>query len=166
MNTNSKEDCGHCMEKVIALINHKQTKFTAADREWLLTQDEATLDKLFPVETAPAVHSEAPKVTSEQILQALSSEDKAALAFGKRQLAERKAAMVKSIQDNTSKETWPDEVLNNMEDTMLERIYNSVKKEEAVVDYSLSTFSQRKVVDTHRSTEEPLYPAGIEIETK
>jgi len=143
---NNKPPCGQCMEKIVALINNKATKFTEADREWLLTQEESVLDKLMPVteEVKPVVNAEPKKLTSEEVINALSAEDKAAFEFGKRQLRERRNTMIQGIQANTSKEIWPDAVLANTDDALLERIYNSVKKE-PVVDYSLSGFGGHPV---------------------
>lgn len=162
-----KKPCGQCMEKVIAIINSNKTHFTAEDREWLIAQDEATLNKLMPKEELEVnTKKEEPKVeiTRDQVLQALSAEDQAALAFGKKQLAERRANWINSIQANTSKETWPDAILNAMNEDTLERIFNSVKKEEEITDYS---FNSTQRIDTNRGVEEDgLYPTGIEVETK
>jgi hypothetical protein len=144
---NNKPPCGQCMEKIVALINNKATKFTEADREWLLTQEESMLDKLMPVTeevTKPVVNAEPKKLTSEEVINALSAEDKAAFEFGKRQLRERRNTMIQGIQANTSKEIWPDAELAKTDDAMLERIYNSVKKE-PVVDYSLNAFGGQPV---------------------
>ena len=199
------ENCGHCMEKVIAIIQSNSTNFTLADQAWLLEQDELVLNKLLPKDivlnqdgsvksgtkstgkkTAAADAEDAADggaddseedangkkkpqknemtLTSEQILQALSADDKAALAYGKKQLAERRATMISGIQANTSKEVWPDAVLTTMSEEMLDRIFKSVERKETPVDYSLNggNFGQ---FQSNESLEEPLYPTGIEIET-
>ena len=167
---NEKKPCGQCMEKVIAIINSNSTHFTAADREWLLTQEEGILDKLMPkdpekkieVNTAPA------EITSEQILKALSAEDKAALSYGKKQLAEKKAKMIKGIQANTEKDLWPETELNILSEAFLEKLYNSVvpedDEEEEVANYSLNGNSRR--VQNNGTEVEAMYPVGVEIETK
>jgi hypothetical protein len=164
-----KKPCGQCMEKVIAIINSNKTNFTAVDREWLLTQDEAVLDKLIPKELEVNV-----ELTGEQIITALKSmkpeeriqllpiEDQEVIAYGKQQKKERRSNLIKGIQDNTSKVLWPDDVLNTMSEDHLQRVFNTVKKEE-VVDYSVNG-GGRPVINS--ITEEPLYPTGIEIETK
>jgi hypothetical protein len=177
-----KEDCGQCMEKIVAIIKGNAAGMTETDREWLLVQEEATLDKLLskkPVEKKVdtnagtdemmkkkdckevSTHSE---LTSEQILKALSAEDKAALAFGRRQLAEKRASMIKGIQDNTSKELWPDVVLNTLSEDFLDKLYTSVKSDEEDVNYSLNGNS--RYIDANAGEEECLYPVGVEFETK
>lgn len=153
----AKEDCGQCMEKVIALINNKATKFTAADREWLLNQEESVLDKLFPEEVAPVI---VEKVV-EKTVEALSAEDKEALTYGKKQLKERREMMAKAIQDNTSVETWPSEVLNAMNEEMLQRVYASVKKTSVEQhDYSLNGSTG---VQVNAGELEAMYPAGLDV---
>jgi hypothetical protein len=164
-----KKDCGQCMEKIVSIIKNNSAGFTETDREWLLTQEEATLDKLLskkPVEKVVEKTVEvAAKLTSDQILAAMSVEDKAALAFGRRQLAEKRANMIKGIQDNTSKELWPDAVLNTLNEDFLEKLYTSVKaNEEENVNYSLN--GNLRYIDINAGEEECLYPVGVELETK
>lgn len=163
-----KKPCGQCMEKVVTIINSNKTHFTAEDREWLLTQDEAVLDKLLPkepekVEINKKEEAKPVEITREQILQALSAEDRAALSFGQKQLADRRANWIQTIQANTSKEIWPDATLIAMNEDTLERVFNSVKKEEIVTDYSFNSVPR---ISVNRVEEEGLYPTGIEIETK
>jgi len=159
---NGKEGCGQCMEKIVAIINTNAAGMTADNREWLLTQEEATLDMLLskkPVENKVEVNT----LTSEQIINAMSAEDKAALAFGRRQLAEKRATMVKGIQDNTSKELWPDAVLNALSEDFLEKLYTSVNvNTESDVNYDLNANSRH--IDTN--AEEGLYPVDITFDAK
>jgi hypothetical protein len=158
--------CGQCMEKVVAIIQSNATPFTEADREWLLKKDEAYLNQLLP-KTEPVVNKEKPvEVTKEMIINAMSDEDKAALAYGKKQLVERRNQMVKGIQDNAGKETWTDDILATMSEDMLERVYNSVKKEEEIVDYSVLGSGFKPNFGNNGAEVEPLLPAGIELETK
>jgi hypothetical protein len=163
-----KKDCGQCMEKIVAIIQGNAAGMTEADREWLLVQEEATLDKLLskkPVEkVVEKVVEVNAKLTSDQILNAMSTEDKAALAFGRRQLAEKRATMIKGIQDNTSKELWPDAVLNTLSEDFLDKLYTSVKSDEEDVNYSLNGNS--RYIDVNTGEEECLYPVGVEFETK
>ena len=127
-----KNECPNCLEKINALIANEQSKFVEADREVLLTFDEATLDKLEPTVV------EVEKVVEKEVnVNALTPEDQAALAFGKKQMKARTDSMSKSIQENTSKELWPDAILNAMDEESLERVYKTTKKEDEVVDYSL-----------------------------
>ena len=150
-------DCPKCLEKINALIANKQSKFVETDREWLLTQDEPTLDKL-----APEI-VEVEKIVEKTIeVNKLSAEDQAALAFGKKQMKERKDSMVKGIQDNTEN-VWDAETLNAMSEEMLEKVFKSIKREEAPINYSVMSGGN---FNTSVSTEEALYPAGIEINAK
>ena len=146
------KDCPKCLEKINSLIANKASKFEEADREWLLTQEETVLDKLAPVV------QEVEKVIEKTVeVNKLSPADQADLAWARQQRAERRTARVQSIQANTSKELWSDEVLNNMNDDMLERLYNSVKKEDAPVVYLGSN------INTNAGAEEAMYPVGVVI---
>jgi hypothetical protein len=161
---NKKEDkkmaenkCPKCLEKIDALIANVQSPFVEADREWLLAQEETLLDKLTPVV------KEVEKIVEKTVeINKLSNEDQAALAFGKKQLKERKEKMVKGIQANTDK-VWTDEKLGGMDEDTLEGIYKSVVKEEPTGgNYLLNGGG----VTTNAESDEVLYPAGVVIEVK
>jgi len=146
------KDCPKCLEKINALIANKESKFEEVDRELLLTLEESVLDKLAPVV------KEVEKIVEKTVeVNNLSDEDKAALAFGKKQMKERKDKMIQGIQANTEKGTWDEVTLNSMSEDMLERVYKSVRKEEAATVYLGSG------VQNNAGTEEALYPAGVEI---
>jgi len=147
--------CPRCLEKINALIANEQSKFVETDREWLLTQDEGTLDKLAPVV------QEVEKIIEKVIeVNKLSTEDQADLAWAKKLRKEKRETTIKGIMDNTETGTWDDVKLNSMTDDILERVYKSIKKE-ATVDYSVLSN-----VQSSTSGEIPLYPAGVKIETK
>lgn len=151
-------ECPKCLEKVNALIANKDSKFTEEHREWLLTQEEAILDLLAPT----VVEVEKEKiVTVEKTVEVnkLAPEDQAALAFGKKQLKERREGMIKTILDNTEN-VWTEERLKAMDDDILEGISKSVRKEE-VGDYSLAGGN---AINLNADGVEPLYPAGFEVE--
>ena len=57
MDVNSKSSC--FLGKVERLIQSNKTHFTEGDKEWLLTQEESTLDKLMPKDTAIDVNSDS-----------------------------------------------------------------------------------------------------------
>jgi hypothetical protein len=172
-NTNKKEvkrmsekpKCPSCKEKIDKLVANNSSKFIEEDREWLETLEEANLDKIIEASKVEKKEEKPVKTNSEKI-NVLSDEDKAALEYGKRQLKERREKYVKGIQDNAGKELWPDDQLATMSDNMLERLYNSVVKEEQEieqVDYSLNSVGISRI----QSNEfEPLYPTGVEVETK
>jgi len=176
--TNMNE-CGQCMEKVVAIINSNSTPYTKEHREWLLTQPESFLDQILPktekleVNTAPTTVT----VSTEQILNALNSmkpedrvklyaeEDRNAINAFKKQQADKKASMISSIQANTSKEQWPDAELATMSDSQLERLYQTTKKTEVeTMNYSLN--GNTSFSSNTKEEFEPLYPTGIEIEIK
>ena len=166
----SKEVKTPCCEDVVdALIANERTKYEAADKEWLMTLEENQLTKMIPEKEKEQKVIEVNKtVTAEQVVNAvkgmkpeevaklLSNEDQAALAYGRRQLKERRNLMFKGIQDNAGKENFPDDVLNAYDEDTLERVFNAVKK----VDYTLN--SSPEVITAN--AEEPLYPAGVKIE--
>lgn len=146
--------CTPCVEKKVGeLIANKQTQFAETDRAWLETLEEAVLDRMIPVVVEP-------KEVEVPVVNALAPEDQAALAYGKKLLAQRKADMTATIQKNTKAGTWPDAVLNAMNEEMLERVYESVKKEETIVtDYSLN--GNRVIQNNAGAPEEKLLPPGI-----
>lgn len=155
METNEK--CTPCIKKKVdALIANKAATFSEDDREWLEGLDENKLDKLVPAAPAVEANAQAP-------IQALSAEDQAALNYGKRVLAEHRTTLINGIQANTEKGLWEEAELTAMSDANLEKLFKSVKKEEAIdANYALnSNFSKPRGTTI---TEEPLYPTGIVIE--
>lgn len=156
----TKNECPKCLEKINAVIANKDSGFVEADREWLEVLSEATLDKVITPRTV-----EVEKVVEKVVeVNKLAPEDQAALAFGKRQMKERRDAWMKGIQDNTEKGIWTDEKLGKMDDDTLEAIYKSVKTEELEVgDYSFNTggFNANRASGSGGL----LYPAGVEVKT-
>ena len=163
-----KEKVPCCEDLVDELIANKRTKYDADDKEWLLTLEEAQLGKMIPekekeseVKVIPEVNKVAEVKTPEKVVEALSDEDKAALAYGHKQLKARRDTMIKGIQDNAGKEIWPDEKLNAFDEDTLQRVFDSVRKDE-VVDYSLNGNTELT-----SNQEDHLFPAGVmEKETK
>jgi hypothetical protein len=152
-------DCPSCLKKINALIANEQSLFVEADRPWLLTQDESYLDKLTPVIVEKEVEKkvEVNKLTDAQ---------KAALAYGERQLKARRDGMVKAIQDNTDNGTWDEATLVTMTEDVLERIYKSVVKEEEEEKGGNYSLNGNAVNINTADAEEILLPGGIEFETK
>ena len=158
-----------CEDLVNELITNERTKFTEEDKERLLTMEEAFLVKLIPdkveeVVKEPIANEEPEKVVEkEEVKEAvntLSAEDQAALAYGRKQLKERRETMIKGIQNNAG-EAFPSTVLETYDEETLERIFKAVTKEE-VADYSLKS----SIKPLANNEQEPLYPGGIEIESK
>ena len=119
--------CTPCIEKkATELIANKATKFMEADRGWLETFEEVQLNKMEPEIQVPEVNK-------------LSAEDQAALDYGKKALAKKKADMTANILANTAEGVWPTDVLANMDEEMLERVEKSIKVKEVPADYSLNS---------------------------
>jgi hypothetical protein len=162
--------CTECVKaKVDALI--KANRASEEDREALQGLSETQLDKFFPKKEKPAVNEEEPKKETKKetapAVEALSAEDKADLAWAKQQRTLKRQKLMKGIQDNTSKEMWPEETLKGMSEEMLERVYNSVKvnkneEEDEEGDYSVAG----NHVQADSEEVAPMAPAGIEFETK
>ncbi len=147
--------CPECVKKINALIANKESGWSEDDRDLLDTFTETQLDRLIPKIVEKEKKVEVNTLTDAQ---------KAALAFGERQLKIRREHMTKVIQANATKETWPDEVLKDMSEDQLERVFNSVKKEEDIVDYSLSGGHTNNIEDnSDEGPAEPMYPGGIKI---
>lgn len=156
INTNLKmEKCTPCVEKKVnTLIANTASGFAETDRPMLEALSEDQLDKLTPKIV------EVEKVVEKTVeVNKLTPEDQAALDFGKKMLAKKKADMAGAIQKNT-KDIWSIEVLNAMDEEMLEKVFKSVEKPEEV-DYSLN--GNNRSFQTNRSeTEEKLLPPGVE----
>jgi len=170
-NMSKTHDCVDCEKKIQALIVNEDTRFTDDDREWLTTLGEDQLDKLAPPEKKPEVVDEGkekkaePEVNKKKgddgedgkksVMELLTAEQKAALAYGEKQMKARQAELIQSIQANTEK-VWTDEELNAMDLEVLEKVAESVKP---VSDYSAAGGA----TITDNVGEDNLYPAGIEV---
>jgi len=161
-----KKPCGGCMEKVIALINNEATNFTSADREWLLTQDEAILDKLLPKE--PVKAPEPVQVNAEQAMEvlknSLKNEDdfinllpekmKDSMRSGLALHEEMRSKMIETIVTHTEG-VWDKKELEVMNTNVLKKIHDSIS---VPVDYSLNNSSPSPVVN---AADEVLAAPGI-----
>lgn len=164
-NNNSKqknmEKCTPCVaKKVDALIANGL--FTEEDREFLQGKDEAFLDKLVPKTPTPAPVAN----TQTDPLAGLTPEQRAMYDLGVNTAKEKKTKLIQGIQANTKQGVWTEEVLNSMDDTMLQRIFDSVKKddvqanEDVPMDFSLN--GSRQVIQNNAS-EDVLLPVGIDF---
>jgi len=145
MSENSKSPC--CLAKIEQLITNEHTFFTEEDKEWLLAQEESTLDKMFPMEPVKKVVRATPQVNKEDVIEEFkgslkSIEDYTAIMpeemrvpveGGVKLYNEHREALVKSILDNTAEGTWEEGDLNAMNDQTLEKISKSIKQP---ADYS------------------------------
>ena len=115
-----KNECPKCLEKINAVIANTASGFVEEDREWLETLSETALDKALKVKEVEKVVEKTVEVNK------LTANQKEALAYGEKQLADARSRMVKGIQDNTEAGIWTDEKLNKMDRDTLESIYKSV----------------------------------------
>lgn len=130
-----KTPCGNCMEKIVELINNKQTRFEKSDREWLLTQDESTLDKLFPKDPEPVKvnQEQAIEVLSEtfadmdKVMELLPADVKSKIELGLSAYNKQRNNLIKEIQANTDKDTWVEDDLKDMDIEVLQKIHKSVQ---------------------------------------
>jgi len=173
MSEEKKTPC--CEDLVNELISNKRTKFEEADKEQLLTLSEDLLGKLIPsepkAEPKPEKASEPLQINAEQALNVLKESIKTPEDFFKILPVEyqdsmrsglklheaQRAKMIETIQNN-NKELWSDEVLKAMDTEMLSKVYKMIPE---AVDYSGNGGSGS--VQTNAVGEEPLYPAGIEV---
>ncbi len=168
--SNMDEKCTACVKKKVdALIAHELTNFEERDREFLQGLTEEQLDRMTP-KTPPAVNTakSGKEEESKPAIQALSADDQAALAYGKKLLKEKKDRMIRGIQENTAKDLWPTELLNTMEEEMLEKVFASVQKkaEETPETYDYTVNGGQARLEVNATEEEPLLPAGIELDKK
>lgn len=153
--TNSKSSC--FLGKVERLIQNNQTHFTDEDREWLLTQEEGTLDKLMPKPvTAIEVNSEQALQafrntikTEEDLIRVAPVEMQANLKAAFAANTEKKNSLIETIMANSEKETWTKDELSAMEMNTLEKIAKSTK---APADYSIN--GGKSTQATSKATEE------------
>jgi len=167
MSDDKKTPC--CPERVQELINNKLTKFTDEDKKWLLTQEEDTIEKLFPNE--PKVEEQsAPEINKEQVKQAVKElfskqeeyiqlmpdEMQDSARSGLKLHSEQREKKIKGIMDN-AKDVWKEEDLKAMNAETLDKVYASIKVEG---DYSLNAHSEKPI---NTNTEEVLLPTGVKI---
>jgi len=159
-NQMAEKECSPCVkEKVNTLIAHAKTAFSEGDRTWLEGLQLDQLAKLDPKEEAtPAVNSVDP-------ITLLTPAQKAMYELGVNTIKEKRNTLIQGIQANTSKEIWPDEILNNMDETILEKLFTSVKKvevsQEAPMNYGIRG---AHVINVNAADDVPvLYPTGYEV---
>lgn len=140
MDINSKSSC--FLGKVERLIQSNKTHFTEGDKEWLLTQEESTLDKLMPKDTAIDVNSDSALQafrntikTEEDAIKLAPESVQANLRAGLKLYQAQRDALVEKIITNSEKDTWKKEELLAMSFETLEKIGKSIK---TPVDYSLN----------------------------
>lgn len=152
-----------CLAKIEQLIANKNSRFTEEDKEWLLAQDEATIDKLNPVEV------ETPQVNREEALSVLSLqtvedylsimpvEMQSQVKIGLSTYEANRSKTIQSILDNSAEGVWVKEELEGLTDSTLEKLAKSI----APVDYSGQGAGGQMQVNA--GEKEVLLPAGMEM---
>lgn len=160
MDVNSKSSC--FLGKVERLIQSNKTHFTEGDKEWLLTQEESTLDKLMPKDTAIDVNSDSALQafrntikTEEDAIKLAPESVQANLRAGLKLYQAQRDALVEKIITNSEKDTWKKEELLTMSFETLEKIGKSIKNP---VDYSLN--GGQPPIQSN-GEEEVLMPTGV-----
>ena len=134
----SKEQTLCCEAKVDALIANKLTHWQATDREWLLTQDEATIAKMSPIvpekeEDTPAqVNKEkvidnfkASLKTVEDFTAQMPEEMKATVEAGMKMYRDSRKAKIDAIVANSE---FEEDELKVMSDAHLDKLSKSINK--------------------------------------
>jgi len=157
-----------CEDKVDRLIANKLARFTAEDKEWLMTLTEPQIDKLSPKEPEkkvdPPIQVNKDQVIDEFKKGLIKIEDytslmpeamKAQVEGGVKLYKEHRDALVKGILDNTGT-NFSKEKLEAMDDETLQSIFKSVNR----ADYSGQGGGDDFVVHTG-DDDEILLPAGV-----
>jgi hypothetical protein len=129
MAENQDKPC--CLEKVVELIANKLTKYTEADREWLLTLGAEKLELLTPVEPEPVkqpqvdltgyVRKDSLKTVDDYI--ALAPKEVGEMLKSGLQLnQERRATLIQSILSNSAEGAWTEDELKGQTMDMLEKL--------------------------------------------
>jgi hypothetical protein len=168
-----KSDKPCCEDVVDALIANEATKFTAEDKEWLLTLKEDQIAKMVQNEASqeedPPKEDTPPQLNAEQAMEIVKESLKTNEDFlnlmpadlreqarsGLKLHQEQKSKMVKAILDNTDEGVWTEDRLKSKEIDDLESIFKSVVNVETVADYSLNLSAETKV---NQDVEEPMIP--------
>lgn len=162
---NEKKPC--CPERVDELIANKASKFTEADREFLLTQSEEMLEKFQPVVEKPAPL----EVNKQQAMEVLKKEGfkdeqefldflpagemKQMMINGLNKERARKTELVEQLVAN-EEAGWTKEELTAMSLIMLEKINKTVGTPAVYVGGG-------NPMNVNQNAPEALYPAGVEV---
>jgi len=176
MANETKKPC--CLEKVVALINNKATKFTGEDEAWLMTLSAEQLDKLQPEDTAPAVvppaaPAQAPIVpsvtapvvnaqtkkynTPEEFLETVPAELRDQFRSGLVLHKEHRSELVQAILTNSQPGVWTEAELQLQDTDMLEKLSKQFKPQENYVGQGAGRILQ---VNSDKKVR-PLLPVGV-----
>ena len=167
VNTMADEKKGCCPEKVELLIQDENSKFTEADRDWLLTMSEEQLEKVVPVVVTKEVEKHV-QVNAEQALQVLKAEfsdmDKfmklvpekirTQFAYGMKLHEDKRQTLIDYITTNS--QVWTKEELGTMEVEMLDKLAKTCGAKRSFVGMAAGGGSP-----TTNSADEMLLPLGV-----
>lgn len=170
--------CEKCPEKVEMLIANSATHFEDSDRDWLLELSEDKLDKMIPkrvrVNSEPSEPKEPSVEDAWKIVQAnaknedyiehLPEDLKSIYTEGSKVLKEQRETLVKSIMDNTEKDTWTKEELEAMDLDVLKKIEKSVNKGDSAGGANYSAMSAGGGNNSDEVEVIPLGAPGVEFE--
>lgn len=165
-----------CPEKVEMLIQDENSKFTEADRDWLLTQSAETLEKLQPVIIEKEVekivnNQETPtKEMAIQVLQETFSDPNKFLSLlptdireqmesGLQLHKEKRENTIAQIIANQAGNVWTKEELAEMNTALLNKLANSMP-----IRHDFSGQSMGSPIQSNAATEDKLLPPGITIQ--
>lgn len=162
MAENQDKPC--CLEKVVELIANKLTKYTEADREWLLTLGAEKLELLTPVEPEPVkqpqvdltgyVRKDSLKTVDDYI--ALAPKEVGEMLKSGLQLnQERRATLIQSILSNSAEGAWTEDELKGQTMEMLDKLSRQFPQANYVGQSAGSNFSANK------TTVEPMLPDDV-----
>jgi len=162
----NKQPSSEAVTKVVSLINNERTNFSESDRDWLLTLNESQLNKLEPKEAPePEVNKEqavealSEELSSyEELLDIVSDDVKEKVELGMKSYNNVREQLIKTIQSNTSEEDWPEDELQDMETSVLQKLAKTVKP----VDYSGQGPTNNGSPQSNGQETETLLPAGVQ----
>lgn len=171
MSKNEGSPC--CEDKVDRLIVNEHTQFTPKDKEWLMSLEEAQIDKLSPVVKPEKKEEIPPQVNKEEVIDEFKGtlktiEDYKALMpeamasqfeAGVKLYKEKRDELVKGIMANS--EQFEKEELEAMPDALLEKISKSV----TVADYSGQAAGGAST-NGQADDDEKLLPLGVTANKK
>jgi len=168
-NNNKKEggnEMACCEDKVDRLIANSQTKFTSEDKDWLMGQDEAHLDKMMPKAETKKSADPTPQVNKDEVVNEfkgslktiddytalMPDEMKTQVQKGLEVYQKNRDTVISAIVNNSD---FTAEELTDYTDEVLQKLQKSVTK----ADYSAAAGGSSKQNDEN---EEKLLPIGVE----
>lgn len=162
-----------CPEKVELLIQDDDSKFTEADRDWLLTMSEEQLDKVHPVVVTKEVIKEVEKkvqINTADAIQVLKAEMsdidkfmqlvpekiKTQFQYGMKLHEDRRQELIESITANQSEQVWTKDDLKNMDIATLDKFAKAIRPKQNFAGRAAGGGNPNT-----NSAEEMLLPLGL-----